>query len=193
MRDLTDRHGRPVARGDSHILEPVERGALARNGAGDDVDPLLSNPERGDGRPADQRLQRLSDVLRRQAQSPGARLVDLEAQRRHFLAPVEMRVDQPRIGAHDVAHARRGFAHDVRLRSDDAKLDRKSNRRAEIEPVEPDPRRAQRALGDGGFDTRLDPFARLDVARDDDDLGEKFIGLHRLEPEPEPGRALADV
>ncbi len=104
-----------------------------------------------------------------------------------------MRVDQPRIGAHDVAHPRGGFAHDVRLWSDHAKLNRKSNRRAEIEAIEPDPGRAERALGDGGLDARLDPLARFDVARDDHDLGEKFIGLDRLEPEPEPGRALADV
>src|SRR5208282_2889890 len=82
---------------------------------------------------------------------------------------------------------------DVGLWSDNAKLNGKSDRRAEIEAIEPDPRRAERALGDGGLDARLDPLARLDVARDDDDLGERFIRLDRLEPEPEPGRALADV
>src|SRR5208282_5893571 len=71
---------------------------------------------------------------------------------------------------------------DVGLWSDNAKLNGKSDRRAEIEAIEPDPRRAGGALGDGGLD-----------ARDDDDLGERFIRLDRLEPEPEPGRALADV
>ena len=110
-----------------------------------------------------------------------------------LLAPVEMRVDQPRVGAHDVAHPLGGFAHDVRLRSDDAELNRKPNRRAEIEPIKPDPRHAERALGDSGLDARLDALAGFDIARDDDDLGEGFVRLDRLKPEPESGRALADV
>ena len=86
-----------------------------------------------------------------------------------------------------------GFAHDVRLRSNDAELHRKSDRRAEIESIELHPRRAERAFGDRGLDARLDALARFDVARDDDDLGEEFVRLDRLEPEPEPGRALADI
>ena len=100
---------------------------------------------------------------------------------------------EPRIGAHDVAHPLGGFAHDVRLRSNDAELNRKSNRRAEIESIEPDPRRAERAFGDRGLDARLDALAGFDIARDDDDLGERFVRLDRLEPEPEPGRTLADI
>src|SRR5271155_4936243 len=124
---------------------------------------------------------------------PSARLVALEPERRHLLAPIEMRVDQPRIGAHDVAHPLGGFAHDVRLVSNDAELNRKSNRRAEIESIEPDPRRAERAFGDRGLDARLDALAGFDIARDDDDLGERFVRLDRLEPEPEPGRTLADI
>jgi hypothetical protein len=91
--------------------------------------PLLADPQRRHRRSADQGLQRLGDVLWRQAERPGARLVDLEPERRHFLAPIEMRVDQPRIGAHDVAHPQGRFAHDVRLRPNDAELNRKSNRR----------------------------------------------------------------
>ncbi len=87
-----------------------------------------------------------------------------------------MRVDQSRIGAHDVAHLPRGLAHDIRARSDDAELNRKSDRRPEIEPVEPDPRGAERALGDGSLDARLDALARFHVARDDDDLGEDSFG-----------------
>ena len=52
---------------------------------------------------------------------------------------------------------------------------------------------AQRAFGDGRLDVCLHPLARLDVPRDDDDLRERLIGLHRLQAEPEARRALPDI
>ena len=73
----------------------------------------------------------------RQAERAGARLIDLEPDRGHLLAPVEMRIDQPPIGAHDVAHLRGDVAHHVGLCADDPELHGKADRRPEIEPVEP--------------------------------------------------------
>ena len=55
-----------------------------------------------------------------------------------------------------------------------------------------------RASGTAPFATAvstfvLQPFPRLDVLRDDDHLGIGFVRQRRIEPEPEPRRALADV
>ena len=104
-----------------------------------------------------------------------------------------MRVDDAIVAAHHVAHLGRDFAHLVRIRADHPELHGKADRRPEVEPIDAHPRRAQRAVGDRRLDPRLDPLARLDVLGDDDDLGEGFVRLHRLQAEPEPRRALADV
>ena len=93
MRDLADRDRDAVARRDREVADAVERRALAGDGARDDVDALLAGAHRRHRRAADQRLQGLRDVLRRQAEGACARLIDLEPERGHRLAPVEMRVD----------------------------------------------------------------------------------------------------
>ncbi len=49
------------------------------------------------------------------------------------------------------------------------------------------------AAGDRRLDARLDALARLDVLRDDDDLGESLVRLHRQQAEPEARRTLADI
>ena len=75
----------------------------------------------------------------------------------------------------------------------DAELDREADRRTEHEAVDPRPRRRHGAVGEGLFEPRLDPLARLEVLGDDDDLGEVRVGQDRVEPEPEARRALADI
>ena len=193
MGDLADRHRDAVARNDRQILDMIERGALAGNRPRDDVNPLIAGADRRRGHAADQRLQRLRDVLRRQPQSAGARLIDFEPQRGHFLAPVEMGVDDARVFAHHVANPRGDRAHLIGFGADDAELHGEADRRPEVETVEAHPRRAQRAAGDRRLDTRLDALARLHVLGDDDDLGKRLVGLHRQQAEPEARRALADV
>ena len=194
MRDLADGNRDAVR---ATMVMSSMRSSAARSlgdGARDDVDALLAGAHRRHRHAADQRLQRLRDVLRRQAEGAGARLIDFEPERRHRLAPVEMGVDDARVLAHDVANARGDFAHLVRRPgpmtrnctgkpTGGPKLKRSTRTRAAL----------KRALGDRRLDPRLDPLARLDVLGDDDDLREGLVGLHRQQAEPEARRALADI
>ena len=85
------------------------------------------------------------------------------------------------------------FAHRHRVRADDAELHREADRRPEVEAVDPHPRLRERALGHRLFDPCLDALARRHVLGDDDDLGEGLVRELRVEAEPEPRRALADI
>ena len=81
-------------------------------------------------------------------------------------------------------------AHLGGIRTDHAKLDGKADRRPEVEPIDAHPRRAQRAIGDRRFETRLDPFARLDVFGDDHDLRKASFGWTGNRPSQNRGDPL---
>ena len=138
-------------------------------------------------------LQRLRYVLRGQAERAGAVLIDHELQVGRLLVPVELRIPDVRVlRAPRRAPGRRSRAP-LGVRADHAELDRKADRRAEIEPVDAHARFGQRAVVDRLLQPRLDPLARLDVLGDDDDLGKGLVRQLRVEPEPEARRALADI
>ena len=124
------------------------------------------------GTPEISMLSDLRDVLRRQSHRAHAILIDHELQVRRLLVPIEMRIDHSIVGAHHVAHLVGDVADLVGIGTDDAELHREADRRPKIETIDAHPRLRQRAVGDGLFDPRLDPLARLDVLRDDHDLGE---------------------
>jgi len=104
-----------------------------------------------------------------------------------------MRIDHLVVGTHYVPHLIGDVSHLLRVRTDDAELHREANRRPEVEPVDAHARFRQRAVRNRLLDSCLDPFARLDVLGDDDDLGERFVRQLRIEPKPEPRRTLADI
>ena len=109
MRDLIERDRDAAPRLDRDVADAIERGALARRRARDNVDALVAGAKRGHRRAADQSLQRLRDVLRRQSEGAGARLVDVEPERGHALAPVQMRIDSAIVSPHGIDHAGRDF------------------------------------------------------------------------------------
>src|SRR5262249_41371221 len=119
--------------------------------------------------------------------------VDNEFQIRRLLVPVEMRVDHLVVGAHDLPDLVGNVADFLRVRTDHAELDRKTDWRPEIEPVNTHARFRQRAAGNYFLDPFLDPLTGLDILRDNNDLGEGFVWQLRIESEPEPRRPLADV
>ena len=86
-----------------------------------------------------------------------------------------------------VALATRGY----KVVAMDAELHGEADRRAEVEAVDANPCLGERAIGDGLLDAGLDPLARLDVLRHDDDLCEGLVGQLRVEAKPEAGRARA--
>ena len=104
-----------------------------------------------------------------------------------------MRIDHVGVGSHDVANLGRNLAHRHRVRADDAELHREADGRTEIEAVNPHPRRRERALCYRFFDPCLDTLARRHVPGDNHDLREGFIRELRIEAEPEPRGALADI
>ncbi len=192
-RDLRQRHGDAVAGGDGQRRQAVELEPFGRDRARDHVDMLDAFAILRDGVARQQRLQRLGDVLRRQAERAGAVLVDLEPDRLHLLAPVEMRVDDLGVCRHDLAHLFGDRAHLHRVGPDHAELHREADRRAEHEAVDARARLRQRAVGNRPFEPRLDALARREVLGDDDDLGEVRVRQHRIEPEPEARRALSHI
>src|SRR6516165_9411763 len=102
-----------------------------------------------------------------------------------------MWIDHLIVGAHHVAHLVGDLPDLLRIGTDDAELHREADWRPEIEAIDAHPRFGQCALSDGLFDPRLDPLPRLDVLRDDHDLGERLVRELWIEAEPEPRRAAA--
>ena len=147
----------------------------------------------GDGEAAEQRLQGLRHILRGEAERAGAVLIDLEADRFHLLAPVEMRIDDLGILRHHGADLVGDRAHLHGIGADDAELHREADRRAEVEAVDPGAGLRQRAVGQRVLEPRLDALARLQIPGHDHDLGEVRVGQHRVEAEPEARRALAHI
>ena len=80
-RDLRQRHRHAVARGDRQVRQPREIEPLGRHGARHHIDGLDAFAILRHGEAGEQRLQRLRDVLRGQADRAGAILVDLEPDR----------------------------------------------------------------------------------------------------------------
>jgi hypothetical protein len=68
--DLRQRHAPPVAGGQRQVAEARERGPLAVDGAGDHVDGTQVLAHLGDRDAAQQRLQLVGGVLRRQPDQP---------------------------------------------------------------------------------------------------------------------------
>ena len=145
------------------------------------------------GAPEISMLKRLRDVLRRQPERAGAVLVDHELEIGRLLVPVELRILDVGVLSDDVAHPVGDVAHGLGVGADHAELDGEADRRTEIEAVDAHPRLGQRAVVDRLLQPRLDALARLDVFGDDDDLGKGFVRQLRVEAEPEPRRALADI
>src|SRR6202022_1389495 len=79
------------------------------------------------------------------------------------------------------------------IRADHAELNREADRWAEHEAVDARARLRWCPGGDRLFEPRLDALARREVLGDDHDLREVRIRQHRVEPEPEARRALADI
>jgi hypothetical protein len=140
-----------------------------------------------------ERLERLRNLLRVETDRPRPLLVDDEADGRGHLVPVEMRVDHVGVRPHRLANPPRDLAHGHRLGANHAELDGEADRRAEVEAVDPHPSLAQGAGGDGSLHARLDSLPGVRVLCHDDNLGEGFVRELRVEAQPEPRRALADV
>ena len=117
-----------------------------------DVEPLARHRPRhhlhevgavahlGHRQPGDQRLQRLGDVLRREAQRPRAVLVHHQPDRRRHLVPLQVRVAHVGVLRHRVAHLAGDPADLLRVLADHAELHRMPDRRPEVEAVDPHPR-----------------------------------------------------
>ena len=191
--NLRQRHGDAVSGGDGQRRQTVELETLVRDGTRHHVDVLDALAILRDGVAREQRLQRLRHVLRRQPKRAGAVLVDLEADRLHLFAPVEVRVDDLGICRHDWRDLLGDLAHLHRIGADHAELHREAHRRTEHEAVDPRARFRQRAIGKRLLEPRLDALAGLQILGDDDDLGEVRVRQHRVEPKPEARRALADI
>ncbi len=160
-----------LRKGDSHAVMRIDRQVadmgevepFRGHGARHDFDFLDAVADRSDRHARDQHAQGFGNVLGRHAERPHTVLVDDEAQIRSLLVPVEMRIDDLAICAHDFPHAIGDVADLFRVGSDDAELHGEADRRAEIEPVHAHARFRQCAIGDGLLEARLDAFACLDI------------------------------
>src|SRR5262249_32020473 len=110
--------------------------ALGGNCARDHVDVLDALAILRHVVSGEQRRQHLRDVVWGQPERAGAVLIDFEPDRLLLLAPVEVRIDHVGIFRHDGAHLIGDYTHLHGIGTDDAKLDRKTNRRAEIETID---------------------------------------------------------
>src|SRR3974390_3345150 len=191
--DLRKRNGNALARINREVADMGEVQPLLGHGAGDDRNLLDAVAHRRDWHPGDQHAQRLRDVLRRQPQRPHAVLIDHEFEEGRLLVPVEMGIDHLAVGTHYLAYLVRDVPDLPGVRTDDAELDGKADGGPEVEWVDAHARLRQRSISNGLFQPRLDPLARLDVLRQDDDLGEGFVWELWIEPQPEAGRALPDI
>ena len=171
----------------------MELEAFRGNRARDHVDVLDAFAILRDGISGQQRLQRLGNVLGRQAQRAGTVLVYLEPDRLHLLAPIEVRVDDLGVCRHHLAHLFGDCAHFHRIGPEHAELHGEANWRAEQETIDPRASFGERALGNHTFEPRLDALAGREILGDNDDLGEVRVRQHRVEPEPEPWRALSHI
>ena len=101
-------------------------------------------------------------VLRGQAERAGAVLVDLEPHAVDGSSHSSCGVEAFAVAAHDVAHLLGDLADLRRIRADHAELHREADRRAEIEAVDPHPRRRHGALADRRLEAGLDALAGFD-------------------------------
>src|SRR5438874_2576095 len=85
----TKPNGDAVPGGDGQRRQPLELEAFRGNRARNHVDVLDAFPILRNGVTREQRLQRLGNVLRREAECAGTVLVDLEPDRLHLLAPIK--------------------------------------------------------------------------------------------------------
>ena len=192
-RDLRQRHGDAIAADDGERRQTVELQPFGRDRARHHVDVLDAFAVLRSGVARQQRLQRLGNVLRRQSERAGAVLVDLEPDRLHLLAPVEVRVDDLGVLRHYLAHLFGDGPHLHRIRPDDAELDRETHGRAKHEAIDTHAGLRQDAVRDRTLQPGLDALARREVLGDDDDLRKIRIRQHRIESEPEARRSLPHI
>ena len=112
-------------------------------------------PHGGYPKAGDERLQGPGNILRGQAKGACAVLVDIEADGRHALVPVEMGVDGILVCTHNLAHVVGDAAHLHRIGADDAKLHREADRRPEIEAIHTHARLRQSAVRQCFFEPHL--------------------------------------
>ena len=172
LGDLRQRNGNAVARIERQVANMGQIKSLGRDGARDNLDLLDAVAHRGDRHTREQHAQRLGDVLRRHSQRPNTILIDHEFQRWCLFIPVEMRIDHLVVGAHHLTDLIGDVPYLLGIRPDDTELHREADRGTEVEPVDAHARFRKRAIRDRFFNSRLDPLARLDILRHDDDLGE---------------------
>jgi hypothetical protein len=114
--------------------------------------------------------------------------------RADLLVPVQLRVTYQRALAHGVAHAVGDLAHLCLVGPDDAELDRKTHRRADLEALN-----TRLDVGQGLIlveelhQSGAHAFALLDTRRLDDELGEPRVGQIRLDRQIEARRPGAGV
>ena len=94
---------------------------------------------------------------------PNARaiLVDDEPHVLDLLVPLELGIDDVRLGPHDVADLIGDGTDLDGIGADDTELDREANRRTEVQPVDPHARLGYGTRGHGALDPCLEALARL--------------------------------
>ena len=92
-----------------------------------------------------------------------------------------MRLDHLGILHHHAAHLLRNRPYLHRVGTDDAELHRKSDGRAEHEPVHAGARFRHGAVRDRPVEPRLEALASIEVAGDDHDLGEVRVRQRRIQ------------
>ena len=192
-RDLGERYRHAVAGGQREIRQLGRRQPLALDGACHDLHLFGAIADHRHRHAGNQRLQALRDRGGVEPEGARAVLINDQADRRHHLVPVEMRIDGLLVLAHYLADAIGDLADLGGVGAHGAELHGKPDRRAEVEAVHPHAGSSQCALGDGTFDLGFQAFASLDIPREDDNLRKGLVGQHEVEAEPEARRPLPDV
>ena len=130
--------------------------------------------------------------LRAQAQEAGLVLVDPDPDRARRLHPVVVDVRGAGGGADKLSDPGGDCAHLIRLPSAHPVLDRPSDRRAELERVDP-PDNARELGRQRLLQLRLHALALLESLGDDHGLGEKVVRELHVEGQIEPDGALPDI
>jgi hypothetical protein len=192
LGDLRQRHGNAAPRIDRQVPHTAEIQPLRRNSAGNHTDFFDAVTQCRHLHARNQHRQRLRNVLRRQAERPGAVLIDSQLEIRRLFVPVEMRIDNLVIGAHHLAHLIGDVAHGLGVRSDNAELDRKPTGGPKLK------RSTRTRASDSAplataFSSRALIRSRRHILRHDHRFGERFVRQLRIEAEPEARRALSDI
>ena len=190
--DLAQRNGFPVRQRNLKRPDRRQRHALLGGGPDEDVVEPDSAAHLGGRDAGDDRVHSQSQFLRTEAEKPGLILVDLDPDRAARLHPVVVDVRGAGGRADKLSDLGGDLAHLIRLPPAHPVLERPSDRRPELQRVDPtdDVRKIGRQRS---LELRLHAFALLESLGDDHGLREKVVRELHVQGQIEPDRALPDI